>query len=125
MRLKALLLAPLAAVGLAHPAIADVTINVTGATAFRGAAVTAIRNSYTSVQYAFTGSFSGGTQHLFVGTFPGIPGTTTVRTFWSGSTEGARDVIQEVNTPPRCLDPANTTVSAAGTLVTTPVLTTG
>jgi hypothetical protein len=125
MKSKALFLAALAAIGLVDPASADVTINVTGATAFRQAAVTAIRNSYTSVQYAFTGSFNGGTQHLFVGTFPGVAGTTTVRTFWSGSTEGARDVVQEVNTPARFLDPANTTVSAAGTLVTTPVLTNG
>jgi hypothetical protein len=125
MKVKSILAATIAAVGLVHEASADATINVTGATAFRQAAVTAIRASFTSVNYAFTGSFNGGTQHLFVGSFPGIAGTTTVRTFWSGSTEGARDVVQEINTPARFLDPATTPVSSGGTLITSPNLTNG
>jgi hypothetical protein len=126
MKVKSILAVTLAAVGLINETRADVTINVTGATAFRSAAVTTIRNSFTTVNFAFTGaSVTAGNQQLFVGTFPNIPGTTTVRTFWSGSTEGARDVVQEVNTPARFLDPATTTVSAGGTQITSPNLTTG
>jgi hypothetical protein len=126
MKVKSILVAAIAAIGLVHDASADATINVTGATAFRGAAVNTIKNSFTSVNFAFTGSsVTGGNQQLFIGSFPGITGTTTVRTFWSGSTEGARDVVQEINTPARFLDPATTTVSAGGTQITSPNLTNG
>lgn len=125
MKVRVLLFVACAAAGVAPVALADATINVTGSTSFRQVAVTTIKNSFTSVNYAFTDSFNGGTYHLFVGSFPGITGTTTVRTFWGGSTEGARDVVEELDTPARFLDPAVTTVSPSGTLITSPVLTNG
>jgi hypothetical protein len=130
MKINSILLTTLAAIGMAHMASADATINITGATAFRSAATTAIINSFTSVQFGYAGTASAGVtganQQLFVGSFPGIGGTTTVRTFWSGSTEGARDVILEVNTPARFLDPTATTISASpGTHNPAPVLQNG
>lgn len=125
MKVRLLLFVAYAATGLAHVATADTIINITGSTAFRSAAVHTIRNSFTSVNYAYTvdnpslGFFENATHHLFIGNFPGIPGTTIVRTFWSGSSEGARQVVQEWNTPSRFLDPANTPVSTNGTPINT------
>ncbi len=96
MKLNHLHLAALAALSLAPAASAQTTVvDITGATAFRTAAVNAIKNSFTAgVQYGFVGtSFTGSGQHIFKGSFPGIAGTTIVRTSWSGSTEGARSCI--------------------------------
>jgi hypothetical protein len=115
MKLKIFLLAALAAAGMANMASAQTTIvNITGATAFRSGAVTGIRAAYgAGVQYGYTGTnFGGATQHIFVGSFPGITGTTIIRTFWSGSTEGARSVVFGLNNP---YQPTTASVSTAGT----------
>ncbi len=104
-----------AALGLAFltAAQADVTINITGATAFRSAASTAIRNSFTSVNYAYNGtSFTGATYQIFKGSFPGVSGNTTIRTNWSGSVEGIRDLSQQNSIS---FLPTSTTMSSAGT----------
>ena len=78
-------------------AMADVTIDITGATAFRAAANNAIINALggaDTVQYAFTGTqgISGSNRAIFKGTFPGISGVTTIRTSWSGSAAGVAAV---------------------------------
>lgn len=107
------ILAIAAVAALAPVAMADVTINVTGATAFRSAASTAIKNSFTSVEYAYSGaSFSGAQYQIFKGAFPGITGNTTIRTQWSGSVEGVRDVAQQNNIG---FLPTSTTMNATGT----------
>ena len=112
MKIKSLLAIAVVA-ALAPVAMADVTINITGATAFRSAASTAIKNSFTSVNYAYNGtSFTGATYQLFVGTYSGIGGTTTIRTNWSGSVEGIRDLSQQNNIG---FLPVSTTVSSGGT----------
>lgn len=114
MKFKMLLLAACAAAGMANSASAQTTvINITGATAFRSAAVNSILNSYNAgVQFGFTGaSFTGATQQIFVGSFPGITGTTIVRTFWSGSTEGTRDVTGDVTL--NSFLPTNSTVAVS------------
>lgn len=99
MKLKTQIITALAVAGAAQMASADVTIDITGATAFRQAAVEAIRASYTSVPlYGFQGtSFGGANFHIFKGAFPGISGTTTIRTSWNGSTEGARACVFDLN----------------------------
>ena len=104
-----------AALGLAFLTAvqADVTINITGATAFRSAASTAIKNSFTSVNYAYNGtSFTGATYQIFKGSFPGVSGNTTIRTNWSGSVEGIRDLSQQNSIS---FLPTSTTMSSAGT----------
>ena len=98
---------------LAPVAMADTTINITGATAFRAAALNSIKNSYTSMTYAYNGgTFTSSTYAIFKGTYPGISGVTTIRTSFSGSVEGVRDVAGQLNVP---FLPASTTTSGGGT----------
>ena len=78
---------------------ADVTIRITGSTAFRSATNTAIRNILSSgnPQMAFdsgASSFTGASYNTFIGTLPGVTGTVTVKTSWSGAVAGIRDVAQ-------------------------------
>src|SRR6266511_2919618 len=116
MKLKTLLFAAFAAAGLANVASAQTTvIDITGATAFRNAASLAIRDSYSpTVQYGYTGTaFTAATNQIFKGSYPGIAGTTIIRTFWSGSTEGARDVVGDLTV--NAYLPTTATVSTAGT----------
>src|SRR6266404_1635652 len=82
-----------------YSAQADVTIRITGSTAFRSATNTAIRNILSSgnPQIAYDSgatSFTGASYNTFVGTLPGVTGTVTVKTSWSGSVAGIRDVAQ-------------------------------
>lgn len=73
---------------------ADTTINITGSSAFRSAVVKAIKDTMTSVtKIAYTGtSETSASQQLYVGSFPGISGVTTIRTAWNGSVEGVRAI---------------------------------
>jgi len=87
-----------AALGLAFltAAQADVTIEITGASAFRKASLTAIKTLYTtggSFKFAHdktSGNLTSSTRAIFQGTFPGVTGTTTIRTNFTGSVEGVR-----------------------------------
>jgi len=77
---------------------ADAEIRVTGATAFRAAATSAIRAQFAlggNYQYAHNqtaGGVIGCDRVSFRGSFPGISGTTIVRVSWNGSVEGVRAV---------------------------------
>lgn len=117
MKLKTILLGAIATGCLAQAASAQTVVDITGSTAFRGAAVTAIRaafNASPAVQYGYTGtSFTSAGNHIFVGNFPGIAGTTIIRTSWTGSTEGARDVVGDLTV--NAYLPTNSTVSTGGT----------
>lgn len=96
--MKSKLLLGAAALGLAlfSTARADVTIEITGASAFRKATLTAINTLYTtggSFKFAHSssvGNLTSSTRAIFQGTFPGITGTTTIRTNFTGSVEGIR-----------------------------------
>jgi hypothetical protein len=115
MKYKILLLVVFAATHSGNFATAQTTIvNVTGSTSFRGTAANAIRASFSpGVEYGYTGtSFPGATQHIFKGGFPGIAGTTIVRTFWGGSSEGARSVLFDLTNP---YLPTTATISTGGT----------
>ncbi|WP_395736196.1 hypothetical protein [Prosthecobacter sp.] len=97
MKLSLPIFSAAAALLLATPASADVTIRITGSTAFRSGAMSAIKNLYSAgVTYAYSGtSFSGTTYSIFKGTVSGISGVTTVKTNWSGSAAGIRDVSNQ------------------------------
>ena len=79
---------------------ADVTVDITGATAFRTATLTAIKAKYVASGAAFKFAhdqatsggtvYTGATRAIFIGTFPGVTGTTTIRCCFSGSVEGIR-----------------------------------
>lgn len=115
MKLKTILLAAFAATGLGYSASAQTTvIDITGATAFRAAASEAILDSFTSVEYGYTGAtFSAANAQIFKGTVQGITGTTIVRTAWNGSTEGARTVAYDLTL--NTYLPTTATVSSTGT----------
>jgi hypothetical protein len=107
MKLKSLLIGA-SALGFAASAQAQTTvINITGATAFRNAAHAAIMASFneagalgTTWNYAWNGSSaSGANNQIYKGTFPGIAGTTVIRTSWTGSVEGVRALTKPTAFP--------------------------
>ena len=120
MKLKTILAAALAA-GFTSSAMAQTTeITITGATAFRQATMQAIYNAYASVGalgtsfnvcHDFTGNnlsqLIASNKAVFSGTFPGITGTTVVRTSFNGSTEGLNAIAGNN-------DPAFLTLAALG-----------
>lgn len=97
--------------GLAASASAQTTdITITGATAFRTATLQAIYDAYDSVGNLgtdffvchsasgnTTSSLTGSNQAVFKGTFPGIAGTTYIRTAFNGSTEGLNAIAGNNN----------------------------
>ncbi|MCX8496637.1 MAG: hypothetical protein ORN51_10685 [Akkermansiaceae bacterium] len=112
----------LSALALAATASADVTINVTGATAFRSAALTSIKAKFAaggSYKYAHdqaSGSLTSSTYSIFIGTFPGISGTTTMRCCFTGSVEGIRALAlapASDPSPPKYLPASVATTAAA------------
>lgn len=104
MKMKSLLCG-LALCSFAGVAYAQTTtIELTGATAFRSAAVSAINSAFTAGGAYTSGfanttsngssvAFSGSSMQIWKGTFPGIAGTTVIRTSWNGSVEGIRAVV--------------------------------
>jgi hypothetical protein len=86
----------------ATPVLADVTVDITGATAFRQATLKAIKAKYlTGASFKFghdqttTGgtAYTGSTRSIWIGTFPGVTGNTTIRTHFTGSVEGIRALV--------------------------------
>ncbi|MFM8364276.1 MAG: hypothetical protein ACKOAS_03915, partial [Verrucomicrobiota bacterium] len=110
MKIKNLLAGALFA-GFAASATAQTTdITITGATAFRTATLQAIYDAYDSVGNLGTdfyvchssngtsvSALTGSNQAVFKGTFPGIPGTTYIRTSFNGSTEGLNAIAGNNN----------------------------
>jgi hypothetical protein len=96
--------------GLAASASAQTEITITGATAFRQATMRAIYDAYASagaagttfnVAHDFNGAnisqLIASNRAIFRGTFPGITGTTVIRTSFNGSTEGLNAIAGNSN----------------------------
>lgn len=110
MKIKHLFAGALA-IGFASSAMAQTEITITGATAFRQATMQAIFNAYNSVgaglgtsfnvAHDFTGNnisqLIASNKAIFKGTFPGITGTTIIRTSFNGSTEGLNAIAGNNN----------------------------
>lgn len=122
MKLKNLLAGAIV-LGCGSAAFAQTTeITITGATAFRQATITAIYNAYTSgsrelgvtfnVAHDFVGDnlsqLRASNKAIFSGDFPGITGTTIIRTAFNGSTQGLNAIAGN-------LDPTFLTTVALGT----------
>jgi hypothetical protein len=116
MKIKLITLGAIA-LSLATSAFADVAVTITGATAFRAATLKAIRAKFdaSGVAYKFAhdqtssgGTFySGATRSIWIGTFPGVAGTTTIRTCFTGSVEGIRALVPVTDPlPPTYYQPA-------------------
>lgn len=98
------------ALTLTGAAMADVTVDITGATAFRAATLLAIKSKFVASGAAFKfahdqassggTTYSGATRSIFIGTFPGVSGTTTIRTCFNGSVEGVRAVVPVTDPAP-------------------------
>jgi len=100
-------LAGVSAFALASAAYADVTVDITGATAFRAATLLSIKASYdaSGVAYQYShdqavGAFSGATRSIWKGTFPGVTGVTTIRTSFNGSVEGIDALVNSPSADP-------------------------
>ena len=110
MKLKTILAGAMA-LGITSSAMAQTTeITITGATAFRQATMQAIYDAYISVGalgtsfnvcHDFTGNnlsqLIASNKAVFSGTFPGITGTTVIRTAFNGSTEGMNAIAGNNN----------------------------
>jgi len=120
MKIKNIIVGTLFA-GLAASASAQTTteITITGATAFRQATMRAIYDAYASfpgggpgVSFNVAHDFNGANisqliasnRAIFSGSFPGITGTTVIRTSFNGSTEGLNAIAG--NTTPTFLTAA-------------------
>jgi len=127
MKIKNILFGTMFA-GIAASASAQTTdITITGATAFRVATLRAIYNAYASVGTIganftvchsssgnTTSALEGSTRAVFKGTFPGIAGTTYIRTSFNGSTEGLNAIAGNNN-------PTFLTQAAVDNATTTPL----
>lgn len=124
MKSKALIFG-FAAIALSIPAYADVTVEITGATAFRKAALASIHAQYVaggSFKFAHDKSatandYQNSTYSVWIGTFPGVAGTTTIRCSWNGSVEGVRALVASPTFDPEYLQTSvldSTTATAAG-----------
>ncbi len=118
-------LAGFAAFAFAATSHADVTVNITGATAFRAATLASIKAKYVASGAAFkyahdqaAGSLTGATRAIFIGTFQGVTGTTTIRCCFTGSVEGIRALVPVTDPlPPTYYQPsllAGTTAAVGG-----------
>jgi len=127
MKLKSILGGTALALAFLASAQADVTVNITGATAFRSATLASIKARYLAAgtplfKFAHdqgAGSLTGATRAIFIGNFPGVTGTTTIRCCFTGSVEGIRALIPGVvdPLPPTYYQPAllsATTATAGG-----------
>jgi len=97
----------LLALSLTTSAFADVTVDITGATAFRAAALDTIKARYAASGQPFqfahdaaAGAFNGSTRAIFKGTFPGVSGVTTIRTSFNGSVEGIKALVDSPASDP-------------------------
>ncbi len=109
MKLKSI--TGLLALSLTTSAFADVTVDITGATAFRAAALDTIKARYVASGQPFqfshdqaVGGLNGATRAIFKGTFQGasgpVPGVTTIRTSFNGSVEGIKALVDSPASDP-------------------------
>ena len=123
MKLKSI--TGLLALSLTTSAFADVTVDITGATAFRAAALDTIKARYVASGQPFqfshdqaAGGLNGATRAIFKGTFQGasgpVPGVTTIRTSFNGSVEGIKALVDSpASDPTYYTDIAGNFVTAA------------
>lgn len=122
MKIKSLLIGA-SALGFAAAAQAQTVINITGATAFRSAAHASIMAAFneagnlgTTWNYAVNNASGSGTmgRAIYKGTFPGITGTTVIRTSWTGSVEGVRALTKPTLVPETYLKDSALNLTTAG-----------
>jgi len=104
---------------LAAPAYSQTVVDITGATAFRSAAIAALRSKFVgNYQYAHdaaAGGVSGSTRSIFKGTFAASPSNISVviRCSFNGSVEGIRALTDNSYNPTYYSNIAGNFVTAA------------
>lgn len=95
MKLKASLFAMAATSALVGSAHSQTVIDITGSTAGRGAVHSQILALLSGETFAWNGgsSASGSTRAIYKGTYSGSP--VIIRTYWSGSAAGVRDIANQ------------------------------
>jgi hypothetical protein len=101
------ILAGISAFSFASVVFADVTVDITGATAFRAATLSAIKAKFDAAaapyQYSHdqaAGGYTGSTRSIWKGTFQGVSGVTTIRCSFNGSVEGIRALVDSPASDP-------------------------
>ena len=115
MKTKAFFAASALSLAMAPITQADVTINITGSTAFRAVTHQAVLNAMTGETAAWEGTsptLGSANKACFKGSVAGITGTTTVNCNWSGSVTGMAAVGAGVATS-GWIDPATATFASA------------
>jgi hypothetical protein len=115
MKTKAFFAASALSLAMAPITQADVTINITGSTAFRAVTHQAILNAMTGETAAWEGTsptLGSANKACFKGSVAGITGTTTVNCNWSGSVTGMAAVGAGVATS-GWIDPDTATFASA------------
>ena len=115
MKTNALFAASALSLAMAPITQADVTINITGSTAFRAVTHQAILNAMTGETAAWEGTspnLGSANKACFKGSVAGITGVTTVNCNWSGSVTGMTAVGAGVATS-GWIDPATATFASA------------
>jgi len=124
MKMKSLLMSALALAITLGAVQAQTEIRITGATAFRTATLNALLNRFQAggdFRYAHDGSsFTGSTYAVFEGTYPGVSGTTTVRTSFNGSVEGLDALVNSPTADPGYLPSSVLPVGTSATGVVAP-----
>jgi hypothetical protein len=116
MKTKALFAVSALSLAMAPITQADVTINLTGSTAFRSVTHQAIINTLGGATAAWEGSgtaLGSSNKASFKGTISGITGTVTVNTNWNGSVEGMT-IVGAGNPTSGWIDPATATYASTG-----------
>jgi len=119
--MKKIALAGLAILGLTQIASADTYFYITGSSAYAPATFSAITNLYSNsiTAYAYDKSTLAGSKiAVFKGTFPGITGTTIIKTKFNGSELGIQSVKKSNSITGFLADSAAT--SASGSTATSP-----
>lgn len=115
MKLTKTLATGLLSLALAPLANADVTINITGSTAFRAITMQAILNAMTGETASWEGTspnLGSSNKACFKGSIAGIPGVVTVNTNWNGSVQGMQIVGDGLPTS-GWINPATATFASA------------
>lgn len=111
-------------------AFGQVTVDITGATAFRAAALDTIKARYVASGAAFkyahdqsAGGFNGSTRSIWNGTFNGIA-NVTIRCSFNGAVEGINAIVNSPASDPTYLDNPAAFVAATPTVGGTEVAST-
>lgn len=124
MKTKLSLIATAATMALFSSANGQTVIDITGSTAGRSAVhsrILALLGTTSTYAYSGNASVTSASRAIYKGNFGAGGPSVIIRTFWSGSAAGVRDVANQLDLASSYIDKATATV-VGGTLIASPVL---